>query len=659
MSRKAGNDPDWLPDPDIDFRALCFVTLIFFDPGKGNTKKNKIHVDTRTAHIEGREVAANEFRFDIHLDEPFSIEVDKIYETVARGSNGTRRWKRTIPTHYQLDVEIKCQDPQDSIDFLSLMEEKSPKVYQQSLTAKDAILRANWHDLPECPGPHTLLKMTRTNGPDYEIESNYGVGLSIGWSPKRDSPLTTYTKARRAAIVPEQDQLPTPSASDESEKATKQHVITYIFMNERYLIQENLRCPLCAAATNAHALHEYASFDQLHFHLLMWHDHFHPKVVEEKDSDACHRKVYLWFSGRQPERFSQPVDEDDEEEWIAPNRPFDQKAYLRGEDSWTGHPRLPSPTRHGPKPARPPTRSLKKHASSTSISQLSGKSRSRPSEVRDMPDLPKPRYRVPKVPGIRFYRTKSKRPFEEDEEVSESDEEVDESWLRARLHDDMQSLPISAGETEFIRDWNYAANEENFSANVLTREGVVRFTRFFQAKLQGRRYCEAFTAFLARLKAHGVLDDAVFDYCTERIQAVSDLDSDEFRRLKHPRLENAASRREMAPAVSAKNRLAQRGGINGNLDRGKGSLNESAPQGPKICTCGKPVSSARGSIICHDNVSFFFFLKVSRGLRANNFATALLPRSLPHGLRRAHDPSRRVAVCRLLSSRPIVPNYGR
>lgn len=554
--------------------------------------------------IESKEATGKDRSFEIHLDDPFSIEVEKIYVTIDRGGNGVYRWKHTIPSHYQLDVEIKCQDFEDSVQLLELLYGDSAQ-RKQNLSGKDATLRATWDDLPECPPPGTLLPLQRRRHDD-AVDSQYGLELSMGWSRKQDSPLAAYTKSRRECAL-EQEQLPTPSASDASEKATKNHVITYVFMNERYHVMESLKCPLCADEPSARGRYEYPSFDRLHWHLLTWHEHFQPQVEDEERpaSTAVRKTVHLWLSDKLAERASKPVNDGDEEIWIAPNRPFDQKAYLKGEDTWTGHPKLRPPGRHGLKPGRSMA-AAKRHPESGLLDSSVNKKIRRPAhDVSDILEAPRAKWRVPKVPGIRFYRTVSKRPFEEGEDVSESDEDVDESWLRARLRDDMSTLKLNKGSEDFFRDWNSVANEEDFSADVLTREGVVRFTRLFQRRLGDAEYREEFMRFLTRLKSHGVIDSEVFDYCSERAQMAGEV-SDQM--------------------IDGSHGLTTKASNNPSQNAGK----------RKTCICGEPVLSARGGIICHDSVSIPLFttFRFFFGMSANFYSTALLANTLPHAMSR-------------------------
>lgn len=576
--QKIKTEPDWLPDPSIDFSAPCLVTLMFIDSGKDLNRQERIYVDTRTGTIESTVATAEERVFSVALDEAFSIEVEKIYVTVERGSNvnETYRWKRTIPAHYQLNVEIKCLDHSDAKQFLGLMEMKSASKYRGSLTEEDATLRATWYDLPECPPRGKLLAMTRTDGPRRSINMKFGIEMSMGWSRKKDSPLTIHAKKRRAALVPDQVQLPTPSASDCSGDVAKHYAVTYIFMNKRVHKMENLQCPLCATAPSARAQQKFTSFDRLHAHMLLWHDHFHPRVEMTSQhhtpgTSSFEYTVHLTLSNAPTERIVQPKWSGDEDCWIAPERPFDEKAYLRGEDTWTGHAK---------RVERPQLNAAKKQPSSGAVPSRAA--RPALSGIKDLPDTQKERWKIPKVPRVRFYRTKSKRPFEADEEVSESDESVDESWLQAHKRDDMSSLPISSGGKDFYSDWNLAAAEDDSPADLFIRECLIRFARKFRGKMWNDEYHAEFKKMVDRLHALKLIDGEVHGYCSDRRSL---LNSD-------------------APAQTAGGKRLR--GADDTAHRSlKKMTSDDGPggQGGKTCSCGSLVASARAAVTCHNIVS--------------------------------------------------------
>lgn len=619
---KIKSEPDWLPDPNVDFSAPCLVTLMFIDSGKDMNRQERIHVDTRCGTIESSTAPTKQRVFDICLEDPFSIEVEKIYVTIERGTNGTYRWKRTIPAHYQLNVEIKCLHHTDAVHLLGLMEKKSASKYRGSLTEEDATLRATWYDLPECPPAGKLLAMTRTDGPENSIKMKFGLELSMGWSRKKDSPLAEFTKQRRAALVPDQIQLPTPSASDESENTPKQqYIITWVFMNSRVHNMKTLKCPLCATAPSARAQHEFSSFDRLHTHVMMWHDHFQPRVEmigydhtgDPPGVTTKHYTIHISLATAPTEKMTQPKWDMDEDHWIAPEVPFDEQAYLRGEDTWTGH------VRKVEKAERPQISAAKKQPSTGSTAT---KPRVRPalSEINDLPDLPKTKWPLPKVPRVRFYRTKSKRPFEPDENISESDESVDESWLRAHKRDDMASLPISAGGKEFYQDWNRAATEDDFPADLFTRECLVRFTRKHRGKMWDDEYYAEFIKTVNRLHGLKLIDSEVQKYCNDRRSLVSDVPE---RAVNGRRSHMVESNR------NGKQRVAS----------------SEAPS--KTCSCGSPVMSARGAVACHDIVSISF-LVFGLNYSLLTSLTALLASAVSYGLRGTYSTSGELAMRGLL-----------
>jgi hypothetical protein len=593
---------------------------MFIDSGKDMNRQERIHVDTRCGTIESSTATTKQRVFDICLEDPFSIEVEKIYVTIERGNNGTYRWKRTIPAHCQLNVEIKCLHHSDAVHLLGLMEKKSASKYRGSLTEEDATLRATWYELPECPPAGKLLAMTRTDGPESSIKMKFGVELSMGWSRKKDSPLAAFAKQRRAALVPDQIQLPTPSASDESENIPKQqYIVTWIFMNSRFHKMKSLKCPLCATAPSARAQHEFSSFDRLHTHVMMWHDHFQPRVelTGYDNTGVATRRytIHLSLSTAPTEKMTQPKYKGEEDHWIAPEVPFDEQAYLRGEDTWTGH------VRKVERADRPQISAAKKQPSSGSGS-IKPKVRPVLSDIKDLPDLPKTKWPLPKVPRVRFYRTKSKRPFEPDENISESDESVDENWLQAHKRDEMISLPISAGGSDFYQDWNRAATEDDFPADLFTRECLVRFTRNHRGKMWDDEYYAEFIKTVNRLHELKLIDSEVQSYCSDRRSLVSGVPE---------------------KAVNGRYSQTDRNG------KQRATSNGQSGEAAKTCSCGSPVMSARGVVTCDDIVSIPLGRSVTSSFwHLLTSLTALLASAVSHGVRGTYTTPRELAMRGLL-----------
>ena len=253
--------------------------------------------------------------------------------------------------------------------------------------------------------------------------------------------------------------------------------------------------------------------------------------------------------------------------------PFDYQAYLKGADTWNVH------VRKVERAERPQISAAKKQPSSSAPVTI--KRRPALADINDLPDLPKTKWPLPKVPRVRFYRTRSKRPFEPDENISESDESVDEGWLQAHKRDDMSSLPISAGGKEFYQDWNRAATDDDFPADLFTRECLVRFTRKHKGKMWDDEYYAEFLKTVNRLHELKLIDSEVQRYCSDRGSLVSDVPEQ---------------------AVNGRHSHTTEGHRNGKQ---RATNNDGSGEATKTCSCGSGVMSARGAVTCHDIVSIY------------------------------------------------------
>jgi len=584
------NDPDWLPAAHQEFSTSCQVCVSVLEHTTGSTCPSQIHIDTISGEVRSLENLRGEQHFDVQLDHPFIIPISTIYVSVGSGkTGGDVTWRRSIPAQYELMVEIKCQDLEESAEFLALVENRLPSDYHGSLVATEGVLSAKWKELPNCPASDHLLGISRLQEDKRLTDFKYGMALSVGWSRKCDSPLVRYNRLRQHEGKDHQDQLPTPSASEGSDRHGPRYVVKYVLQisEERTHVVSGLKCPICSATR---VTPEYSSFARLQLHLLTWHDHFRPEVLEEEKIDDAGGIIYtvrLWSTER-PVDDVRELSEGEDDLWIAPSKPFDQSAYLKDQDTWTGHtqpkasktilkkrPRDKESVAHrpadkSPKGSAPVTvkRPLKK---ATKLPQTSGLAASQ-----------KRRYRVPTVPGVRFYRTGSKRPFNDDEEVMESDDELDQSWLDERLHVDLSSLKLTPGRQDFLEDFNRFVATGAFAADVLSASGIIDFTQKHRKKACDAGWYAAFKERVQRLLQYGIIERA---------------DARQCKHLIKPYKNQAVA----PPANATGGSIAPTGDGTGQPGDGHGAKMK-AKAGHDVtrdtCMCGERADSTHGTIMC-------------------------------------------------------------
>ena len=519
---------DWLPHPDAEDPVPCHVQVNVRGPRADD--RRTVFWDSCAATLSHVSLPDDPHPlFEIFLAKPFRIELEKLFVATASGRDGVR-WKKTVAARYVLDISIQCLDPDDTADFLARLEHADVDRYS-NLSEADTMLCATWDHLPSCPGPDVLLPLRRTHGrrqqvPEHQLE------LSMGWSRRRASVLTRYNQALASVRNPSR-QLPTPSTPECGSTTAKTSpeacgVIIYRFREPDGLTvrQRTVEGSACVICDDPHP-----DFARLMLHYSTHHDHFRFDVDEAASSahtptGAFRRHLTIGLAEKPRER---PVTEegpDVRENWIAPSRPFNIDAHLRGEDDWTGSnlnkrvghrkrsraSQLPpgtgvtttrnthdtdSPTPR-PGPPAPPTTT-----------------RPSPSSVPALPPPLRRHHPVPPVPGVTFYRAVSKRPLPAGALISDSDDDIDDAWLARRQR---LALPdaglVARAPRAFALAWNRHLAREHPASSLLLRDALVRFARAERASLRADpAWRREWSAKLRQLRAVALLDDATLRFC--------------------------------------------------------------------------------------------------------------------------------------------------
>ncbi|GAB7365711.1 hypothetical protein MBLNU230_g7049t1 [Neophaeotheca triangularis] len=472
----------FLPDPRITIRALCRVDVIV----RATQEKTNLYQSSRDGVVVGK---SNRDFLSIELESPFFVDISKLKVTNEHRKNGQRIFESTVLDDYRMVIILQCLDSQNGDQILNFMESKS--LDDDRGDAPPPILHAYWDNLPTCPEESDLLELKRHGQPRALV----GYGL-------------------RSATA----QMPTPDSLAQSE-GSRTVRITYLF-NEgdvtRSMTRDGLECVICGDGI------VHTSFERLLMHYSVNHSHFRCEVREGTKAKSVAESRTITFS--LIERLSESPTPELEFSWIAPtDRPFDEAAYIKGEDTWTGH--TQTRTRQSARRGRLP-KELLTRTSSTNMRRIEEK---KPIVVRDrehkdptqVPNLPKltrdakRRHKVPNLPDVRFYRTTSKRIAEPGEELSESDEEVDEAWLEQSHHSELAVVDMSKAGLDFHRAFNQHLGFEQTASNVLARDAFVRFCRKFRTELLHREWRHQFDLKMELLGRHGIVDEATIGYCNQ------------------------------------------------------------------------------------------------------------------------------------------------
>lgn len=368
------------------------------------------------------------------------------------------------------------------------------------LKPEKTLLRAVWNKLPDCPPKTYLHRVQRFQASWTNLE--YGLDMPMRW--KRGPPgtvLETYNQLLKSPNA----QLPTPSISEDLEQITKQQV-QYVFQQDhqtRCVTVDDLQCVFCRSRL------PQTTIERLHFHLITNHEHFKFEIQNAATSDegvVC-QTIWITNAEKQYERLTNSDNDERRHSWLAPPRPFNLRAHLGGDESWTGTSKVKSLGKRG--------RALKntaqhevQHEPHRSIV---------PQEVQEIPPAIKKKYVVPYVGGGNFqptfYRKTSRRKVEPGELLSESDDEVDQPWMLQKQRRDVAEVDLDPPAVQFLHHWNEHLERERIPADKFVGEACVRFIRKQRAQLQMEGWRAAFEKKLQLFLKNGIIGQEVVDYC--------------------------------------------------------------------------------------------------------------------------------------------------
>ena len=572
------------------------------------------------------------------------------------GNNGFRHWKRTVTAQYALEITIQCQDSENSAQFLSHIENKSPDRFKDT-PPNEGQLKAVWEDLPKCPSEGQLLTLKRAHG-HKSLEQVYKLEVGMGWTRKRESLLERSNKLFTRQKNPTR-QLLTPSASEDLHKASKRYNVTWTFrqdgLSTRSMTSDRLTCPLCPDER------EHVSFDRLQLHCLTHHDYLSFESQDlggRPETGIIHKAVTIGLAKEYPEKPVRCGEDEIHTNWTAPDRPFDLVAYLRGVDDWPGYHAQRTKTS---KPRGRAAHKDRESASASQVAPLSMRKRPAPDDVEDLPEHRPKRHRVPNVPGVSFYRTTSKQLLKPGDIITESDDDVDESWLAQNQVLALQDLGFTGAAKDFTRAFNQHLAREQSDSSVLLRDGLVRFTRAYSSELKGIEWQRLFRAKLNQFRNAKIIDDDLVAHCVRGMQTASEPKTNGVDRegsvgnRSGKDTPNGSSKHspEVQPLEPRVNdRTTKQHDVDGDIDRldtrerkkwTSGKLESRPPQKdanaspngigtPKTtngvsnvrsktrtCVCGKSAKDARGGIACADPVSIALSFSTLNGAEELTF----------------------------------------
>ncbi|KAK7203604.1 hypothetical protein BZA70DRAFT_282886 [Myxozyma melibiosi] len=285
-------------------------------------------------------------------------------------------------------------------------------------------------------------------------------------------------------------------------------------------------CPWCA-------MKDYGSYERLHFHFLTSHELFTFRVDRRKPFTI---DVYITITGQfLYERASPKVLDIRLMQWLRPKHmKFKLQSFLRGDVSWlqegaslmmlrqNGGAGVNAGQHHSTRlttasaSGTPDAGGEGATVDSLRLNLASVAPNSTIYDVQTVPTLPPKARRVLPVPEteVRLYTTKGKRLLKTGEEVSESEDEVDDMWLITKHEetiDDFEDVTLS--EKEFIKLWDRHIFEERPSSYKHVSESLMRFCRNNRKTLRERTMQIEFWKHCLNLIDCGIIEPACFYAC--------------------------------------------------------------------------------------------------------------------------------------------------
>lgn len=494
-------------------RCKCEVTIWYL------TKSHRFSIGQQYVQLLresqqcslSRSIAAGHVQATIKLDEVFSFKARELFATI-KSSDGFRSM---IGGKYKLQISL------------------------QPLFLDESALFQDW---PPIPISWRAAQPAKAEDLDYVVHLNAKLSdfsLTISkpyWldvegikhpGDKKDSLDTGYTievevlriKSGQAVTVPGPKPRKMRSTFEISTDQSKVVLVKYNLLDSgapgslesQPSVFKGYICPFCQGRN-------MQTVKLLEFHLITNHDHF-SFTFSEQDVRPDLRSVIKVLVVDVAAGNDSGVGVDERKldrkrswTWIKPKHSkFFLGDYCRGSSDWIiGQTSTALDRERSPTPQEPTAHDI---TSATAEPVQSSRNNS------------KRRFPVPRAPPQGpFVRTKSKRVLHEGELLSESDDEIDESWLRQKHVQVIETFPgLSKAEVRFIKRWDDFISRVNLVANRYVGEALIRFTRENTVWLRETDMSLEFFKHSSALLLHGIVAAEVVQKCISIIRGLDDL----------------------------------------------------------------------------------------------------------------------------------------
>ncbi|KAL9620288.1 MAG: hypothetical protein Q9160_005187 [Pyrenula sp. 1 TL-2023] len=481
----------------------------------------------------------------IEMDEPFRIKANDLLVPLPGNQNQNQSIRYVIGDNYTMEIKIiptQSARHWPPMPILCKSEGSSSSGIARSTSGfMEGILVANYANLPVAPASEVPLSVS-FDKEQRTFKTKYGFEIFARWEhpvrpleqmnqikkePEKgitDSGLPWRTKeingvqskdGRRPQVTqPLEDLINEDNLSRSLKPKIAYHFADTIIKPGLSHIEfsdvvhfEGFRCPACNSR-------DFKSMKTLRFHLTTYHERYRFELErQEKDpiSGTTTAAVFkIAFAEINRERAANHVKDERDFAWTAPHDPFNVDDFLDGDTTWVGIP---------PRKRKPPGQEVAGPSSPTALFKPT-------SLVRPINKLAKKRHKVPKARTrieTPLFRSVSHQVAPKGEAFSESDDEIDQTWLEELHSAKLNDLPkFSETSKALLTRFDAHLVQEQFPATRYLSDSLVRFTRANKDFLKDPAMLSEFSVMVSQLIENGWTNVQVLSGCMALVRGKQD-----------------------------------------------------------------------------------------------------------------------------------------
>lgn len=403
-----------------------------------------------------------------------------------------RSWTRGIGKEYEAMISINFHQSNTAADILSHIGLELPEVRQDGSTRWVTRLP----NILQSGGEARILPLYYVASGANKKRLPIGLEVSIHYTTHRGESLLA---AHNQRLKSSQREIRCSVDLDAGTTTEPKFTVSFVYLEDTKTFSE-LRCPHCPRL-------RYRDVDDLHMHLICYHDFFQYRPRKEREISGTQYWVFECevADHKADQRASDKAPDPREIQILAPKRPFNQRKYLReANENWQKEARLERPSKQLSSKVAGPPPNLRRRA---------------PDEVQPKVNRVRRKYRIPRAPnGVTFFRAATKRPLAEGEYISESDDDPDMEWLRLRTENLLMSdADIPEKVKIFLKTFNLYMREERLQDETHMGDAIIRFTHEKGEWIYSEGLHDEFRKKIAELLDNQTISQEIHDGCVKII----------------------------------------------------------------------------------------------------------------------------------------------